>query len=173
MLLAVLLGGSFAAAGLPAIALSEVERAAAGWAKEIVSNGRGGGPWTAPDAWRGNAVPGPADAVIIQTNDTIIFDGNYPDQATCRQLRIDSGARLNFKEEAAQHILSVAGPIEVRGKIHIDLSRFPRGLAEIRMVAESEAERIIHVFSNGAFMAIGASGLADGRYNVIVSTGPP
>ncbi|MFA5042505.1 MAG: NosD domain-containing protein [Kiritimatiellia bacterium] len=146
--------------------------ATTGWAKEIMSNGRGGGLWSSPGAWRGNAAPGPADTVIVKTNDTIVFDGNYPERTACGRLQIDAGGRLNFKEETAPHILSVAGRVEVRGQIHINLTRFPQGMAEIRLLADKEAERIVHVASNAVFDAAGTPGLPDGRYNVIISTGP-
>lgn len=146
--------------------------ASAGWAKEVLSNGQGGGSWSSPGAWRGNAVPGPADTVIIKTNDAIVFDGNYMDQAACSRLVIDAGGRLNFKEEDAPHVFGVAGPIEVRGRINMDLTRFPQGMAEIRLLADKEEERLIHVVSNAVFIANGAPGLADGRCNVMISTGP-
>lgn len=45
-------------------------------AKEIHSNGTGGGPWSEAATWRGSAIPGANDEVVISRGDAVVFDRN-------------------------------------------------------------------------------------------------
>ncbi len=143
-------------------------------AAEVRSNGRGGGPWSAAGTWRASGVPGPADAVIVASNDVVTFDVAATGRVCCRSLVIDAAGALAFATGDARRVLNVAGPIHVRGALRADGRAAPRGLCELWLTAAEEAERTVHVYSNGAFLAAGVSGgLPDGRPNVAISAGPP
>lgn len=137
------------------------------------SNGRGGGLWTAPASWQGNALPTMNDAVTILADDTIEFNGNYPEAPACLQLTVQARGVLKFRADSGCYILTVAGPVEVYGALLMNGGHSPAGLMELRLVAQKEEKRFIHIYSNAFFNAEGVPGLPDGRCNVVISTGPP
>src|SRR5688500_5005440 len=56
-----------------------------GSAKEITSNGLGGGRWSDGATWRGGAVPTAEDEAVIGARDTVLFDRDDVDTPTCKQ----------------------------------------------------------------------------------------
>ena len=142
-------------------------------AAEIHSNGLGGGRWSDPASWHGNAVPTKDDAVVIATGDTIAFDGNDIEQPSCAQVSIDPEGVLTFRADAASHVLSVAGPIESYGAIRMDGTRSPQGSMELRLAGADDAGRTIRLLRNASLLAYGAEGLPDERRNVLLSTLEP
>lgn len=138
---------------------------------EYHSNGVGGGRWTDPETWKGNIVPGQADVVVIATGDTVSFDGNDKDKPTCRKILIDPDGVLEFRADGAEHVLSVAGPVELYGQIRMNGAKSPDGLLELRIIAEEAGQRKICLLRNSKLLAYGAEGLSENRRNVVISAG--
>lgn len=143
----------------------------AGFAAELYSNGVGGGPWTEPASWRGRAVPGTGDIVVVATGDTIVFDGNCTNRTACCQIMIDPQAVLTFKTDNAPHRLSVGGPIEAYGILRMDGTKAgEQGSMELSLAGKTENDRAIRLQRGAALFAYGADRLIDGRRNVRITT---
>src|SRR5207244_7100623 len=80
-------------------------------AAEITSNGTGGGRWDDAATWRGKAVPGPGDEVVIAKDDVVAFDRNDDGKITCKKLFLDPRGKLTFKT-GGKRILCVDGQVE-------------------------------------------------------------
>ena len=63
--------------------------------------------------WRGKAVPGPGDEVVIAKDDVITFDRNDDGKITCKKLFLDPRGKLTFKT-GGKRILCVDGQVESR-----------------------------------------------------------
>src|SRR5205823_6589749 len=74
-------------------------------AAEVTSNGTGGGAWSDPATWRGNAVPGSGDDAVIARDDAVVFDRNDDGKVTCRQLLLDPAGKLTFKAGAGKVVM--------------------------------------------------------------------
>lgn len=138
-------------------------------AREIHSNGLGGGRWTDAASWHGAAVPTSTDVVVIATGDTIVFDGNDINQPSCRQILIDPRGTLTFKADNAQHTLNVAGSVEAYGMIRMEGALAPSGTMELRLTAPANDERVVRLLRDSALIANGAEGLPEGGRNVIIA----
>lgn len=125
-------------------------------ARDIYSNGRGGGPWSDPATWHGQKVPGPGDVAVIAMRDEVIFDRDDRDQPTCRALYLDPGAVLRFAKDRQQLTLTVAGPIESYGTIQINAAHAPTAVYALRMVGQGEDQRTIHLAINSALLVYGS-----------------
>src|SRR3954471_10719040 len=81
-------------------------------AKEITSNGLGGGRWSDTSTWRGGAVPTAKDDAVIAARDNVLFDRNDVEMPSCKQLILDPGSNLAFQSSLGKRTLTVNGPIE-------------------------------------------------------------
>jgi hypothetical protein len=169
-------------------------------AAEISSNGLGGGPWNDPATWRGKAVPGPDDDVVITKGDVVLFSGNDDKVAlletgpavvggsetwaacaalvtgtagkvSCQKLYIDPKAVLSFKSGGGKQTLSVAGPIEAFGTIKLDAHNTASDSLELRLVGDTAEKRTLVLKDGGALLMSGRS-LPGGRYNVALTSRP-
>jgi hypothetical protein len=142
-------------------------------AGEIHSNGLGGGPWSDPKTWHGNAVPAATDEVVVATGDTVAFDGNDDGKPSCVRLSVDMKGILTFKADKEKHTLSVGGSVESYGTIRMDATGTLLGSMELRLVSEAPEGRAIRLMEGSSFLGYGREGLPKGERNVILSTGEP
>lgn len=141
--------------------------------EEIVSNGLGGGPWSEPGSWRGNAVPGPKDEVVIQKRDVIVFDRDDDGKTSCARLNIDPKGVLQFKTGAGKLVCSVSGEVETHGAIKLDGTRSAKDSLELRLTGSKAEERKIKVGRGGALLLYGGRDLPEGHCNVALTAPQP
>ncbi|MBI2805815.1 MAG: right-handed parallel beta-helix repeat-containing protein [Planctomycetes bacterium] len=135
-------------------------------AAEITTNGTGGGPWSAPATWQGNAVPGPGDTVVIRKFDAVTFDRNDDGKISCRKLHIDPRGGLLFKTGAGKIVLCVGDVIESFGAIKLDGTKSATDEIELRMVGDTAAKRKIKLAKGAALLLYGKANLPKDRRNV-------
>lgn len=140
-------------------------------AAEISSNGTGGGPWTDPATWRGKIVPGPADDVIIQKHDVVLFDRNDDGKVSCHKLQLDPKGVLLFKTGAGKVVCCVSESIENFGVIKLDGTRSKSDLHELRLVGDKAEQRKITLKKGSSLLLYGMAGLAE--RNVALTAPPP
>lgn len=141
-------------------------------AAEITSNGTGGGRWDDAATWRGKAVPGSGDDVVIAKDDVVAFDRNDDGKITCKKLFLDPRGKLTFKT-GGKRILCVDGQVESHGTIHLDGSGSADDFFELRLVAAKNEDREIHLKKGASVTLLGKPKLADGKRNVMLSSVPP
>jgi len=136
---------------------------------EIASNRAGGGPWSDPATWRGNKVPGPADDVVIQKHDIIIFDRNDDGKTTCQKLQIDPKGGLTFKKGAGKVVCCIANEIENFGAIRVDAANSAGDFFELRLSGDKAEKRKLKVMKGGGLLLYGRPGPAAGQPNVVLT----
>jgi hypothetical protein len=146
---------------------------ASGQAAEIYSNATGGGTWSDPATWRGGAVPGPDDDVVIARDDTVTFDRNDEERVTCRLLSLDPRGELKFKTGAGAVLFVAGGVVESFGTIRLDAGRAATDRHELRLVSPVGDERVLRLAKGGALVVAGRAGLPKGVRNALLSSRPP
>jgi hypothetical protein len=142
-------------------------------AKEITSNGLGGGRWSDTTTWRGGAVPGAEDEAVIGARDTVVFDRNDVEGPTCKQLILDPNSNFAFQSGLGKRTLTVNGSIESFGSIKMHAAALTDDM-EIRLAGATDPERLIKLGRGAALLMLGRPDLPEGRRNVrITVTGPP
>ena len=141
-------------------------------AKEIHSNGLGGGRWSEASTWRGGAVPTAEDDAVVATRDTVLFDRDDVDTPTCKQLILDPGSNFAFQSGLGRRTLTVNGPIEAFGSLKMHAAAASDSM-EIRLASTVAAERVIKLARGGALLVLGRPGLADGKRNATISVSAP
>jgi hypothetical protein len=136
---------------------------------EITTNGVVGGAWFDPATWRGKAVPGPGDDVVIRKHDVVTFDRSGTGKVTCRKLLIDPKGGLTFKPGAGRIVFAVADGIESFGAIRLDATRSPVDDFELRLAGPDKTRRHIKLGRGGALLLFGRPGLPGGRSNVALA----
>ena len=136
-------------------------------AKEIHSNGLGGGRWSDASTWHGGTVPTPEDDAVIAARDTVVFDRDDTEQPTCKQLLLDPNSNLAFQAGLGRRTLSVNGPVESHGSIKMHAPGFTDAM-ELRLIAKDPAERTFKVQRGGSLFLVGRAGLPEGRRNVAI-----
>jgi parallel beta-helix repeat protein len=131
---------------------------------EITTNGAGGGRWGDPATWRGNAVPGPGDDVVIRRGDVVVFDRNDDGKVSCRKLHIDPKGALTFQTEAGKKVCCVADEIDSYGILKLDATRSADDHLELRLVGEA-ARRTLKLQRGAALLVWGKAKLPGGRLN--------
>jgi hypothetical protein len=169
----VLRGGVARTLGVALAALIACWSCASAWGEEIYSNAAGGGEWSDPATWRGGAVPGPEDVVILARDDSVTFDRNDEGQATCRKLLLDPQSVLEFKTGAGPIVLTVNGLVESYGTIRLDATRAAADRHELRLVSPDSAQRVLRMGKGGGLVAAGRASLTKGRRNALLSSLPP
>jgi hypothetical protein len=137
-------------------------------AKDISTNGTGGGPWSDPATWHGKTVPGPTDEVIVQKFDVLTFDRNDDGKVSCRKLQIDPKGFFNFKTGSGKIICCVEDAIDNYGIIKLDGTKSATDVLELRLVGDKAKGRQRKItLANGAMLLLyGKSNLPEGRCNV-------
>lgn len=142
-------------------------------AAEVSSNGAGGGLWSEPSTWRGNAAPKPEDEVTIRKGDVVVFDRNDDGKTTCHKLFIDPQGVLKFKTEAGKITFTASGPIESFGLVKLDGTKSANDIHELVLTGKTVKERIVTFQKGGALVASAKANLAGGKRNIrIVSKAP-
>jgi len=141
-------------------------------AKEITSNGLGGGRWSDTATWRGGAVPTAEDDAVIAARDTVLFDRDDVDTPTCKQLILDPNSNLAFQSGLGKRTLTVNGPIEAYGSIKMHAAAMADEM-EIRLASTVETERVIKLARGGALLVLGRPDLPGGRRNATISVSAP
>lgn len=142
-------------------------------AKEITSNGLGGGRWSDTTTWRGGAVPGAEDEVVVGARDTVVFDRNDTEGATCKQLILDPNSNFAFQSGLGKRTLTVNGSIEAFGSIKMHAAAKTDEM-EIRLAGATDAERVIKLGRGAALLLLGRPDLPNGKRNVSITvTAPP
>ncbi len=142
-------------------------------AKEIHSNGLGGGRWSEAATWHGGMVPTAEDDAVIAARDTVLFDRDDTDQPTCKQLLLDANSNLAFQAGLGPRTLSVNGLVEAYGSIKMHAPGLTDRM-ELRLVAKDPAERSFKLQRGASLFLVGRPNLPDGRRNVaIVSPSAP
>jgi hypothetical protein len=134
---------------------------------EITTNGAGGGRWGDPATWRGNAVPGPDDDVVIRKGDVVVFDRNDDGKVTCRKIQIDPKGALTFQTEAGKRVCCVADGIDSYGVIKLDATRSADDHLELRLVGDA-AKRVLKLQRGAALLVWGKDKLPGGRLNAAI-----
>jgi hypothetical protein len=143
-----------------------------GPAKEISSNGAGGGDWSDPATWRGKKVPGADDDAVVQKGDTVVFDRNDDGKTTCQKLLIDPKGALLFKTGAGKHVLCVSDGVECYGTLRLDGSKSARDKLELRLLGDAAENRTVKILKGGALVVSGRKNLPKDGRNVAL-TSPP
>jgi hypothetical protein len=142
-------------------------------AKEITSNGLGGGRWSDTTTWRGGAVPGAEDEAVIGARDTVLFDRNDEEGPTCKQLILDPNSNFAFQSGLGKRTLTVNGSIEAFGSIKMHAPALTDDM-EIRLASTVDTERLIKLGRGAALLMLGRPDLPEGKRNVrITVTAPP
>ncbi len=136
-------------------------------AKEIHSNGLGGGRWSEAATWHGGVVPTAEDDAVIAARDTVLFDRDDTDQPTCKQLLLDANSNLAFQSGLGPRTLSVNGLIEAYGSIKMHAPGLTDRM-ELRLVAKEPAERIFKLQRGASLFLVGRPNLPDGKRNVAI-----
>ncbi len=139
-------------------------------AAEISSNGTGGGTWSDPATWRGKAVPGSKDDVVIQKFDIVHFDKNDDGKISCNKLQIDPRGALMFKTGAGKQVCCVADAIESFGIIKLDGTKSATDFLELRLVGDTAEKRKIKLKKGAALLLYGKANLPDDKRNVALSS---
>jgi len=141
-------------------------------AKEIHSNGLGGGRWSDASTWRGGAVPGAEDEAVIGARDIVLFDRDDADKPTCKALILDPNSNFAFQGGLGKRTLTVSGPIEIPGSPKMHAQGASDDMA-IQLCATVAAERVIKLERGGALMVAGRPALAEGKRNARISITAP
>ena len=136
-------------------------------AKEIHSNGLGGGRWSDGSTWKGGAVPAAEDDAIISARDTVVFDRDDTDKITCKQLLLDANSNLAFQAGQGRRVLAVDGLVEAYGSIKMHAPGLTDWM-ELRLVATNTAERIFKLQRGGSLFLVGRANLPEGKRNVAI-----
>ena len=136
-------------------------------AKEIHSNGLGGGRWSDASTWKGGAVPTAEDEAVIAARDTVVFDRDDSDKPTCKQLLLDANSNLAFQAGQGRRVLAVDGMVEAYGSIKMHAPGLTDAM-ELRLVATNTAERIFKLQRGGSLFLVGRANLPDGKRNVAI-----
>ncbi len=142
------------------------------FAKEVHSNGLGGGRWSEGTTWKGGMVPTAEDDAVIAARDTVLFDQDDTEKPTCKQLLLDPNSNLAFQSGLGRRTLSVDGPVESYGSIKMHAP----GLAdmmELRLVAKVATDRVIKLQRGGSLLVLGRANLPEGKRNVILASPIP
>jgi hypothetical protein len=141
-------------------------------AKEITTNGAGGGRWSGPATWRGKRVPRATDDAVIQKGDAVVFDRNDVGKVTCRKLFIDPKGVLTFRPRG-KRVLCLGDAVESYGTIKLETSRGAKDYQELRLVGDTGAKRVVKLLKGASLLVSGRKGLArDGR-NATLAAPPP
>ena len=154
---------------VPCIGLCFVSAASA---KEIHSNGLGGGRWSDTTTWRGGAVPGAEDEAVIAARDIVLFDRNDADAPTCKALILDPNSNFAFQGGLGKRTLTVNGVVEVHGSLKMHAQGATDDMA-IQLCATAAAERVIKLERGGALLVAGRPTLAEGKRNAHISVTAP
>ncbi len=136
-------------------------------AKEIHSNGLGGGRWSDVSTWKGGAVPSAEDDAVISARDTVVFDRDDSDKTTCKQLLLDANSNLAFQSGQGRRVLSVDGMVEAYGSIKMHAPGLTDAM-ELRLVATNSAERIFKLLRGGSLFLVGRANLPEDKRNVAI-----
>jgi hypothetical protein len=136
-------------------------------AKEIHSNGLGGGRWSDVSTWKGGAVPTAEDEAVISARDTVVFDRDDSDKITCKQLLLDANSNLAFQAGQGRRVLAVDGLVEAYGSIKMHAPGLTDSM-ELRLVATNSAERLFKLQRGGSLFLVGRANLPEGKRNVAI-----
>lgn len=136
-------------------------------AKEIHSNGLGGGRWSDGSTWKGGAVPTAEDDAVLSARDTVVFDRDDTDKITCKQLLLDANSNLAFQAGQGRRVLAVDGLVEAYGSIKLHAPGLT-DLMELRLVATNTAERVFKLQRGGSLFLVGRANLPEGKRNVAI-----
>lgn len=99
-------------------------------AETIRSNGKGGGPWSAPATWQGGKVPS-GGPVSILSRDIVDLDAAARPVVACEELVIDPKGVLRVAgANKAALTLTIRKSLHVFGGMLVDLSKDPDGRFE-------------------------------------------
>jgi hypothetical protein len=146
--------------------------AAPALAKEISSNGAGGGDWSDPATWRGKKVPRMDYDAVIQNGDTVIFDRNDDGKVTCQKLFLDPKGALHFKTGSGKIIFCVADAVESYGTIRLDGTKSAKDSLELRLVGDSAEKRAVKSLKGATLIVAGRKNLPRDRRNVAITALP-
>ena len=138
-------------------------------AAEVASNGTGGGPWTDPATWRGNAVPGAADDVVIRKFDVVTFDRDGGGKPSCRKLLVDPKGVLLFKTGVGKLVCAVAEEVEAFGTIKLDGTKAAADAHELRLLGDTPEKRRVKLGRGGGLLLYGRAGLSEGKQNAALT----
>ncbi len=141
-------------------------------AKEVTSNGLGGGRWSDTNTWRGGVVPTAEDDAVIGARDTVLFDRDDSETPTCKQLILDPNSNLAFQSGLGRRTLTVNGPIEAFGSIKMHAAAAADEM-EIRLASVVATERVIKLSRGASFLVLGRPDLPDGKRNAAITVSAP
>ncbi len=141
-------------------------------AKEIHSNGLGGGRWSDATTWRGGAVPGVEDEAVIAARDLVLFDRNDADAPTCKALILDPNSNFAFQGGLGKRTLTVNGALEIHGSLKMHAQGATDDMA-IQLCATAAAERVIKLERGGVLLVAGRPTPAEGKRNARISVTAP
>ena len=136
-------------------------------AKEIHSNGLGGGRWSDVSTWKGGAVPTAEDEAVISARDTVVFDREDTDKPTCKQLLLDANSNLAFQSGQGRRVLSVDGMVEAYGSIKMHAPGLADSM-ELRLISKEPVERVFKLQRGGSLFLVGRANLPEGKRNVAI-----
>ena len=154
------------------IAFASLLLATGAHAKEIHSNGLGGGRWSDVATWRGGAVPGAEDDAVIAARDTVLFDRDDADKPTCKALILDPNSNFAFQGGLGKRTLTVNGIVEIHGSLKMHAQGATDDMA-IHLCSTFAAERAIKVERGGALMVAGRPAFSEAKRNARISITAP
>jgi parallel beta-helix repeat protein len=152
-------------------------------AKEIHSNGVGGGEWSDPATWKGGVVPTAKDDVTVTAGDQVIFNKDDTGVVSCGALYIDPRSVLSFKNSDGVKVMCVGGPIESYGAIRMgagasrsdpDANGSPKDVQKLIMVGPTAESRSIKLMQNGSILVYGSRRKGENnKSNIYFGVGAP
>ncbi|MFW6038868.1 MAG: right-handed parallel beta-helix repeat-containing protein [bacterium] len=141
-------------------------------AKEVYTNGVGGGAWDEPMTWRGESLPTAQDTVVIRRDDRVVFEGVERDGPLCAKLVLDPDSVLRIKPttDRPKAQLTFDGPIDCYGTIQADLAQHPDTSVAIKLMAKESERRRLTLRDGGALLLYGSEDLLENRRNIVVTT---
>ena len=141
-------------------------------AKEIHSNGLGGGRWSDAATWRGGAVPGAEDEAVIAARDIVLFDRADADAPTCKALILDPNSNFAFQSGLGKRTLTINGALEIHGSLKMHAQGATDDMA-IQLCATAATERVIKLERGSALLVAGRPALAEGKRNARIGVTAP
>jgi len=142
-------------------------------AKEIYTNGSGGGDWDESSTWRGGVVPTSEDDAVVSQLDHVHFARNDIDAVTCKNLYIDPKASLIFKTRIGPVTLTLGAAMESSGAVVLDGTRGIDDTMTIRFVNPILEDRRLRIMKGGSLILAGAEVGEGVEANVRMISNPP
>jgi len=143
-----------------AVALSVAVASLVFAGEPVRSNGKGGGPWSAPTTWQGGKVPS-GQPVVVLSKDVVDLDASAGPVLVCEEIEVDpQGALRVVGKNKTTLTVQVGKALRVFGGLMVDFSKDPEGRFECVMTNAVERPPEFLVSDGCKIVCKGAPGAA-------------